>query len=149
MAGLFPTFPAPPAVTSTSGTASVKYGSSWEFDFATGDFKIDGTGRVREVDGHSAWVQWCLKAVLTQRQACLAYTHGFGCEVQPAMRRAASRKEAESEITRTITEALLADPRTRTVRDFSFIWEGDAVQVAFTIEPTVGTAERLEVSLSG
>jgi uncharacterized protein YndB with AHSA1/START domain len=149
MPTLFPTFPAPPAVVQNTGVGGVRYGRSWEFDFAKGDFKVDGTGRVHGVDGHSAWVQWCVKTVLTPRRAYLAFTAGYGCEVEDAMRLAASRREVESEVTRTVTEALLGDSRTRAVSNFAFTWNGDEIHVSFTAEPIIGTAERLEVELNG
>jgi phage baseplate assembly protein W len=125
-----------------------KYGRSWLFDFAKGDFVVGGSGRVAEADGHTAWVQWCIKTVLTQRFAHVIYSFNYGTELEEALRQP-SRKAVEAELERAITEALLADPRTELVRDFAFDWQGDEVTVALTVVPVIGPPERLEVKISG
>lgn len=148
MPNLYPVFEAPPLAELEGPEPTPQYGRSWAFDFAKGDFVVDGAGRVAETDGHTAWAQWCIKAVLTERFGYLVYGPGYGCELEQA-RGQPSRQAVEAELERVITEALLADPRTEMVRDFSFAWQGDEVNVAFTVVPVVGTPERIEVKLSG
>lgn len=148
MASLYPTFPTPPTVTQAQ-EAVTKYGQAWAFDFGEGDFVLDGGGRVPVLDGHNAWVQWCTKTILTQRFAHIIYGHGYGCEVEQDMSQATSRKAVESNVTRAITEALLADARTRAVRDVTFTWSGADLYVTCTVEPVVGSAAKLEVALNG
>lgn len=148
MPSLYPAFDMPELIEQQQAEPAPRYGKSWLFDFAKGDFVVDGAGRVAWADGHRAWAHWCVKAVLTERFGYLVYGPGYGCELEQA-RRQFSRQAVESELERVITEALLADPRTEMVRDFSFEWQGDEVKVAFTAVPVVGTPERIEVKLSG
>jgi len=146
MPDLYPTFEAPEVVEQKQ--PGIKYGKSWCFDFQKGDFALDGGGKIRLLDGHRAWVQWCIKTVLTQRYSCLIYGKEYGIETDEVSRQP-TRAVTESEVARTITEALLVDPRTEAVRDFEFKWNGDELYVSFTVVPTIGSQERLEVTLSG
>ena len=45
-----------------------------------------------------------------------------------------SEKAVESAIERTISEALMVNPRTEYVRSFEFSWSGEAVSVSFTVK---------------
>ena len=45
-----------------------------------------------------------------------------------------SEKAVESAIERTISEALMVNPRTEYVRQFEFVWNGDAVSVSFVVK---------------
>ncbi|MBO8169358.1 MAG: DUF2634 domain-containing protein [Thermoanaerobacteraceae bacterium] len=149
MANLYPVFEVPEIVEQQQQTEPApKYGRSWLFDFEKGDFVVDGTGRVVEADGHTAWVQWCVKTVLTERFAHVIYSIDYGTEIKQALKQP-SRKAVEAELERVITEALLVDPRTERVTDFAFEWDGDIVKVSFTTVPVVGPPERLEVVLNG
>lgn len=145
MPNLFPTFDMPPLVEENSSN-HVQYPESPLFDFEAGDFVIDGAGRYVMADGHTAWAQWCQKAVLTERFAYLAYSTDYGSELRSA-RRQPSRAAVMSEIERTITETLLVDPRTKAVQDFDFVFEGDSVRISFTIVPTIGRELRLDVTV--
>jgi len=148
MPNLYPVFDMPDLVEQQQTEPVPQYGKSWLFDFEKGDFVVDGAGRVVETDGHAAWVQWCVKSVLTERFAYLIYSTDYGAEIEQALKQP-SRKTVEAELERVITEALLVNPRTELVKDFVFQWEGDAVKVSFTAVPVVGSPERLEVILSG
>lgn len=148
MPNLYPTFDMPELVEQQQPEPAPKYGKSWLFDFEKGDFVMDGTGRIVEADGHTAWSQWCVHAVLTERFAYVIYSTDFGTEIEQALKQP-SRKAVEAELERVITEALLVDPRTERVTDFAFVWDGDIVTVSFTAVPVIGSPERLEVTLSG
>jgi len=147
MPNLFPTFEMPDLVEQEI-ESTPNYGKSWLFDFEKGDFVLDGAGRVVEADEHTAWVQWCIKTVLTERFAFLIYSTDYGTEIEQALSQK-TKKTTEAELERVISEALLADPRTERVTDFTFEWEGDAVKVAFTAVPVIGPPERVEVVLNG
>jgi hypothetical protein len=147
MPDLYPTFDVPALVEAEPSTA-VRYPKSWLFDMEKGDFVLDGSGRVVEADGLTAWAQWCIKAVSTIRLAYLAYGPNYGCD-SGNVERQPNRKAAEAELERVITEALIVDSRTEAIRDFTFRWSGDEVHVSFTAVPVIGDAQRLEVRLNG
>ena len=149
MLNLYPTFEPPTIVEQEQPQLAPEYPKSYLFDFEKGDFVLDGAGRIVIADGHRAWVQWCVKTVLTERFAYLAYSGNYGVEVEQA-RKQSDRTLVEMEIERTITEALLVDPRTELVRDFAFRWYADELYVTFTVVPVIGNAARIEgVKLSG
>lgn len=148
MPNLYPVFEVPELVEQQQTEPAPKYGKSWLFDFEKGDFVVDGAGRIVIAEGYTAWVQWCVKTVLTQRFAHVIYSFDYGTELEEALKQP-SRKAVEAELERAITEALLADPRTEMVRDFTFEWEGDIVKVSFTAVPVIGEPARLEVVLNG
>lgn len=113
----------------------VGYRNGIAFDYETGDFKRDGKNRILDSDGIESWKSWVINCIQTERYAHLAYSTDFGISTAAAMR-AESREEAESILTREITEALLADPyrRTEYVEYIDFAWTApDAVTVSATI----------------
>lgn len=148
MPDLIPTFPVSPLPEQQTQASSPRYGRSWAWNWETGDFAIDGAGRVQTVDGYQAWVDWCLKTVQTERSAYLVYSAAYGAELEDA-RKHGSREAVESALARAITEALLADPRTAAVRGFSFVWHGDELHLSCTVVPTIGDPARLEVTIGG
>ena len=80
-----------------------------------------------------------MKAVSTERYTCLGYGNQFGVELDLVWS-FPTREAQESQIQRTITDALLADPmgRTRLVNNFSFRWEGGNVFVEFDVIGNLG-----------
>jgi len=149
MPNLYPVFEMPELMEQQQAQPEPEYPESYLFDFEKGDFVRDTAGRIVIADGHRAWAQWCVKTVLTERFAYLAYSGNYGVEIDEALKQP-TRAAVETEVERTITEALLADPRTYAVRDFSFEWRGNELYVSFTVIPVVGEASRIEgVKLSG
>jgi len=149
MPNLYPAFEIPEIIEQQQTQPEPEYPESYLFDFEKSDFVLDGAGRIVIADGYTAWVQWCIKAVLTERFAYLAYSGNYGVEIDRALKQP-TRAVVETEVERTITEALLADPRTYAVRDFSFEWRGDELYISFVVIPVVGEAARIEgVKLSG
>lgn len=148
MPNLYPVFEMPEQATAVPVVSTPSYGRGPVWDYEAGDFATDGSGRVVFADGHSAWVHWCLKTAQTERFAHPVYSRFHGVELE-RISQTSSRREAEALITRTITEALLVDPRTDMVRDFSVEWVGDQAHVSFTAVPVVGPAERMEVIIGG
>lgn len=118
------------------------------FDFKLGDFVLNDPGKVVQSTEREAWIQWCLKVVLTQRYAYYGYSSNTGAEIEEAMNEP-TRKAQESALQRTITEALLADPygRTAYVRNFNFKWEPDSVYVDCIVGHKDGTEENMNVTL--
>lgn len=143
MPNLYPTFEPPTIVEQEQPQLAPEYPKSYLFDFEKGDFVLDGAGRIVIADGYTAWVQWCVKAIITERFSYLAYSGNYGVEIDKALKQP-TRALVEMEIERTITEALMADPRTELVRDFSFKWRADELYVSFTIVPVIGEPARIE-----
>lgn len=67
-------------------------------------------------------MQWCIKAVKTPRYRHVIYSRNYGSELEDLVGHGDSRGVMESEITRMVTETLLADPRTDSVDQFTFGW---------------------------
>lgn len=149
MDNLLPTFNMPADVSAQSGQQQeYTFNPSAAFDFKTGDFVRDGAHRIVQASPHDAWIQWCLKAVYTQRYACLAYSDDIGTELESLSDQ--SRAAAQSTIEHTITEAILADPMHRAsyVGNFSFQWDSDAVDVTFSVYSADGSFTNISASLS-
>lgn len=111
------------------------YRNGIAFDSLLGDFLRDGMHKLLDSDGIESWRSWCINCIQTERYKHLAYSTDFGIETEPAMR-ASSREEAESILTRQITEAIMADPyqRTKYIEEITFDWTApDTVAVSATI----------------
>lgn len=107
------------------------YRNGIAFDYKGGDFMRDGMNKILASDGVESWRSWCINCLQTERYMHLAYSSDFGIETAEALR-AGSREEAESILTRQITEAIMADPYERAayIEDISFNWTApDAVIV--------------------
>lgn len=131
MPNLFPdTEPTP--VPAETLTRQVAFGRSWRFDFSRGEFMLTPTGKVAESDGADAFLEWCQKALMTARYRHLVYSSDYGQEYEDLIGRHLSREANESEIRRITLETLMVDPRTASVDNFVFQWDGD--QVFFTCE---------------
>lgn len=110
-----------------------KYRPSVAWDLEAGDFVRNGANQLVESDGREAYRVWCVKVVNTERWACLAYPDSIGTEMEAALKER-DHKAVESAVERTITEALLVNPRTEYVREFSFTWNGDELYCSFTVK---------------
>ena len=91
--------------------------------------------KMLDSNGIDSWKSWCVNCIRTERYQHLANPSYFGIETELAMR-ASSREEAESILTRQITEALMADPYKRTayVEEIEYDWTApDAVEVSVTV----------------
>lgn len=110
----------------------IGYRNGVAFDYEHGDFKRDGRNRLLDSDGIESWRSWVVNCISTERYKHLAYSTDFGIELDLVFQ-AGSREEAESILTRQITEAILADPyqRTRYIEGLEYNWTGpDAVEVS-------------------
>ena len=114
---------------------AVGYRNGIAFDYEKGDFPRDGMNKMLDSNGIESWKSWCINCLQTERYKHLAYSTDFGIELEAAMK-AAGRDEAESILTRQITEALMADPyhRTSYISEILFDWTApDSVVVSVTI----------------
>ena len=111
------------------------YKNGIAFDIQSGDFLRDGRHRLLDSDGVGSWKSWSENCLRTERYKHLAYSTDFGIEIDKAMK-ATSRTEAESILTREITEALMADPykRTKYIEEITYDWTApDSVSVVVTV----------------
>ncbi len=145
MPDLYPKFDMPDLVEAVEDT-SIAYPKSWLFDFDTGDFVLDGAGNVVEADGLTTWAQWCVKAVLTQRLAFVVYNWDYGVDLENVMKQP-TRAVTEAELEKEITEALMTDPRTAEVKNFTFEWSGDELTVSFIIVNAAGVPAEIRVGV--
>jgi len=129
---LFPTFDVPDFI-EEDDTEAEKYKKSIYWDLNVGDFVRDGANRILQSSGKDAYMQWCYKIACTERYAYLAYPDTIGVEMIDAMDQL-THDAVESCIERTISEALLENPLTEYVNDFSFEWQGDGVICEYAIK---------------
>lgn len=111
-----------------------------KFDGDNAVFTINNIGQAVIGDAEDAYQFWVVKCLLTERYKYLAYSDDFGVEMEEILRSDYPRDIKESEIERTIVEALTVDERTVSVTNFEFKWEGDAMTVHFLVESIYGTA---------
>lgn len=110
-----------------------KYKPSVAWDLEKGDFVRTGANQLVACDGREAYRVWCVKNALTERYTCMAYPDSIGTEMESALKEK-SNGAVESAVERTITEALLVNPRTEYVRGFSFSWNGDELHCSFKVK---------------
>ena len=111
------------------------YRNGIAFDDSIGDFLRDGKNKILDSNGIESWKSWCINCLQTERDKHLAYGTDFGIETEPAMK-AESREEAESHLSREITEAILADPyeRAEYIESIEYDWTApDAVRASVVI----------------
>lgn len=110
-----------------------RYKRSVKWDAEKGDFARDSAKRMVECDGKESFFQWCFKIAQTERYRCLAYPDCIGTEMERAMEDD-DEKTVESMVQRTVTDALMVNPRTEYVGDFEFTWENDRMHCAFFVK---------------
>lgn len=129
---LFPVFNVP-AVAQKQTEGERKYKPSFAFDFEKGDFVRDGAGNLVLCSGREAYEQWCRKMASTERLAHLAYDQDQGAELIDAMARS-EQAAVESDLERTVTEALKVNQATEYVRGFTFSQEEGGLVCSFTVK---------------
>lgn len=122
-----------PEISPEDAEYDTQYKRSVRWDPATGDFVRDGANRMVECDGKEAFAIWCFKIAQTERYSCLAYPDTIGSEMEHATDDD-DEKTVESMVERTITDALMVNPRTEYVRDFVFSWDGDDMHCSFKVK---------------
>ena len=146
---LFPVFEVP-SVTADDKPTGQRYYPSPLWDYEAGDFAVNGARQVIYGSGYEAWVQWCIKTIMTERWAHRGYSSNAGIEAMGAFG-LSNRKAQESALRRTITEALLADPmgRARQVRNFRFNRQNDSLHISCEVYGLNGNSATISAVLSG
>ena len=129
---LFPVVEVPEFI-SENAKRGTHYKRSVRWDSAAGEFVRDGANRMVECDGREAYAIWCFKIAQTERYRCLAYPDSIGTEMERALDND-DEKTVESMVQRTITDAIMVNPRTENVRDFEFTWDGDNMYCNFKVK---------------
>lgn len=144
---LFPVFALPQTPEAVTPQVQ-KYRPGPLWDFAVGDFVLSGTGQPQYGTGRDEWITWCIKTIMTERFAYLAYSNRIGVESEAAFRQA-DQRAVETAFERTVSEALLADPMGRTieVRNFEFDWNGDSLDITCMVYGADGDTAAIEVTL--
>lgn len=147
MSDLYPTFAIPLEQEQGKGPDYRQFRSPL-FDFKTGDFVKDSAGKIIMANDQEMFIQWCLKAVYTERFAKMAYGDNYGAQTDAA-RSEPTRKAQESYLKRTITDAIMADPYQRAVSvlNFFFTWENDSLEIAFEVVAVDGLGATIQVSI--
>jgi hypothetical protein len=109
---------------------------------------INGVGQAVIGDEKDAYRFWVMKCLLTERYRYPAYSSDFGVEIEAIVKANYPRSVAESEIQRTITEALMVDDRTISVNSFVFEWEGDSLWTTFIVE-SIFDSDKYELMKGG
>ena len=134
-----------PAIQITSQTADLKYMPALFFDYRAGDFVVEANGELKQADGQEAYKQWCIKQIMTERYAYMAYSDEIGVEMDEALD-TADYAAALSGIERTITEALMINQRTEYVSGFEFE-RGSATEIHVTFTVKGLNLEAVEISM--
>lgn len=142
---LFPVFNVPEIQVQTQ-PKNRRYKSSVYFDFEKGDFRQDGAYRLVASTGKEAYMQWCIKVVMTERDAFLAYSTDIGVEAERALRQE-DRAAVESALEKTISEALMVNTHTEYVRNFEFRYDKDELHLKFTVKGKEWEEETIGVSI--
>jgi phage baseplate assembly protein W len=126
----------------TPSAAQISIGQDIEVveqkDMTSNTYAIDfATGRVGGfIDGADAMKQAIYKILMTERFAYLIYSWNYGFEMNTLLGK--SMEVIDSEIKRTIREALMADSRILDVADFTITKNRNTVQVEFVAETVFG-----------
>lgn len=111
---------------------------SYKYSYEENQTVVTGSGKTVRSSPQEAYIFWVMKCVLTERYAHEAYDSDYGVEFLAIMREGYPRQIAESEIRRSVKEALLVDSRTINVTDFRFQWERDSCYITFKVESVYG-----------
>lgn len=111
----------------------MQYKRTMKWDVEKGDFMRDSANKVQECSGEEGFMIWCYKTAMTERYSCLAYPDEIGVEMEEALDDD-DTDIIESQVERTITEALEVNPKTEWVGDFEFTWDGDTMHCTFQVK---------------
>jgi hypothetical protein len=136
-----------PTISAPGAAEEQKYKPSIYFDFEKGDFVRDGAGKLMQSTGREAYMQWCIKVVMTERFDHLAYGTDIGTEMVDAFSQA-DRAATESAIERTINECLMVNPKTEYVREYSFTWSSAEIRCSFVVKGQDWEEQRLTAALN-
>jgi hypothetical protein len=119
-------------------------GTSFNFDFATGDFVLKD-GKVEELTGVEALKVYIIKLIKTEKFKFKIYATGgideYGITLMDLIHSDYPYFFIKSEIQREITEELLKNTEILSIKDFVFTKEKRTLTVAFTVNSIYGPVE--------
>jgi hypothetical protein len=150
---LFVSFPTPPVRIAQGQPIrphTPQYPVSLLWDFNIDNTVSDGSGGFELTDGQTAFVQWWLHALRVEQNKYRIYPSGYGIDIQGIMS-ATTREAAQSIFQRNVQGLPAYDTfnRTKSVQNFSFTWEGDAMRVFFEVVGNNGTIVRMSQVVTG
>ncbi|MCH4199285.1 MAG: DUF2634 domain-containing protein [Clostridium tyrobutyricum] len=104
--------------------ANTEYKGSYKFDFDKGEFVKNADGSIAKCNAAEAYKQWCQLAMSTP-VGLLGYSNLFGHELNTLAGTPYSKGAVELEVKRMTIEALMVNPKTKDVTDFSFTWQNN------------------------
>lgn len=119
-------------------TADVRLINGYAYDFVDGKIVMTTNGRTVKDTGAASYLLWVIKNLSTERYERAAYSTDIGIEFRAIARKGYPKPIAESELKRSITEALMVDERTVDVSQFTFRWDGPNCYVRFELESIYG-----------
>jgi hypothetical protein len=124
---------------------STDFKPDWLFDYSKMEFVSDVKRGVELSDGWFGWRNWCIKQLYIIRYSKLAYDSLIGIE---ELYKTGTREEQKLALIRTVTDALMVNPKTKMVSSFNFTDSGDECSVTFTVTPIEGLTFNYNLSLN-
>lgn len=112
----------------------------WAYDYNNNTLLTDGSGKNYLVSGNDALKVWIYKALHTPRFRHIAYSRGFGNELQNIYGYTLD-DTIKSEIKRYITEAIMCNPYINEITDISFEFSGTRLTVIIRLVTVYGVTE--------
>ncbi|GAA0076202.1 DUF2634 domain-containing protein [Clostridium sp. CTA-5] len=120
---------------------NIEFKGTYAFNFKTGEFIKNSDGSVKILDEFEAYIQWCEKAMLTNRYEYNAYSEKYGKDIIGSF---IDKKAIELELKRITQEALMVHPLTKSVDSFSFEWKDSDVYYNFEVTTTKNRNQMLK-----
>jgi len=122
-------------------TVTTSNGTSFNFDFTTGDFVLED-GKVEELTGIEALKVWILKLIKTEKDKFKIYENiDYGITLMDLIHSDYPYFFIKSEVQREITEGLLKNTEITSIENFVFTREKRTLTVAFTVTSIYGPVE--------
>lgn len=107
---------------------------SYVFDFERGDFVKGPDGKIMKANRYEAYIQWCQKALTTERYKHISYSDAYGQEYYTLIGSGLSKDAIELEVERMTKEALFVHPYTSDIDSFEFSWSQNQDELYFNFE---------------
>lgn len=120
-----------------NGAGSLPLFKEYAWDFEKDSF-IYEKGRHKIITGREALKVWIYKTLKTERYRYLAYTTGYGAELEQFIGRRANDDEAAAEVRRYVTEALLVNPYITELSNVTYTNENDVLNMEITVDSIYG-----------